>query len=1408
MSLSSFASQVRGALLDPTGRAWRWLWRVAAGLLLLLWSLALLVWLTLYWGILPRLDDWRPRIEAQASRALGQTVQIGHIAVRSSGWVPAFDLEQVVLRDSAGREALRLPRVCAALSVSSLLALQLRFEQLLVDGARLEVRRDRQGRWHVAGLDMASAGTLDAGDASTGLDWLFSQTELILRGATLRWVDEARDAPALQLTDLLLVLRNNGAGHALRLDATPPADWGQRFSILAQAQSPVLGGLAGARPGDWQRWRGTLYADLPLADASRLRRHVDLPVDLQQGRAAMRAWLDFDQGLPQALTLDLALRAVSVRLGQHLEPMAFDQLSTRLKLQRQPDGMALVLQGLQFVGDRGQQRWEPSTLSLSWQQRLDMAGPDGLQALVQQPITGGEFSADRLDLAPLALLSERLPIGQGLRQLLHQTKPEGQVLGLSARWQGALDAPQSYQASARLRGLAIAAAPSPEPGGIGRPGWRGADLDLSVTEKGGQARLTLDQGAIELPGVFAQASVALNRFAAQLEWRLLPGPSGPAAAPKVELKISGARFANDDAEGSFSASWHSGAAAGFGRAARLPGVIALDGQLSRGQARQVARYLPLGISGRVRDWVQHAVQGGEVRDVRFRVQGDLWDFPFINRAAGEFRIAAQLHDVLLAPVPSVPAAGTEPAWNSPWPAFGKLSAELVFERDAMQFSGARAQLWGLELSAVKGRIPELSSDALLEIDGQVHGPAADLLRYVNTTPLAEVTAQVLGQAQVSGPAELKLALSMPLARPERTRVQAQLQLPSNDFRLRPELPALQAAGGQVLISEQGVQLHALRAQALGGELQIDGGSQADQGFALRVAGQANAEGLRQSAALAGLLGPAAPPWLGRLSGQAAYQLGWSTRQGQTEFSLDSTLQGMAIDLPAPLTKAAADGRTLRLRSSTGAGQGGHAPQPFWQIQLGPLQAAWQVDPADPGGRPLRSALAYNAALPEPVPQGHAVLAPDRLDLDAWRALWATGGPLASTASGNAGEPLLHHIRLRTPELLLWGRRLNGLALDLRRLVTPAEQGWRAELQSQQASGTVDYLLPRRAGSGADTSGHVRARLSRLSLPPADVEQVTGLLDQAPANVPSLDIEVDAFELRGLALGRLAVQAVNRPAVRSETGRSEWRLDKLLLANGEARLNATGRWHAQSGQAGRRMDLDFSLGVLDGGALLQRLGHGALVQGARGELSGTLGWSGSPLALALPTLSGQLRLQLNAGRFLKANAGAARLLGVLSLQALPRRLVLDFRDLFEAGFAFDEASGDVLIRQGVASSRNLRLLGLQAAVLMEGQADLIHETQDLQVVVLPELNTTSASLAYAAINPAVGLGVLFGQWLLSEPLRQASAREFHISGGWDDPQVQRVQRKLLAPLPDAAAALPGLVTPPRADPRPAARQGAR
>jgi uncharacterized protein YhdP len=243
---------------------------------------------------------------------------------------------------------------------------------------------------------------------------------------------------------------------------------------------------------------------------------------------------------------------------------------------------------------------------------------------------------------------------------------------------------------------------------------------------------------------------------------------------------------------------------------------------------------------------------------------------------------------------------------------------------------------------------------------------------------------------------------------------------------------------------------------------------------------------------------------------------------------------------------------------------------------------------------------------------------------------------------------------------------------------------------------------------------------------------------------------------------------------------------------EAKLRASGRWAAGGS---RRMALDFKLALADSGSFLERLGVGKALRGGRGELQGQLSWAGSPLTLDYPSLEGKLRLDIDAGQFLHADPGTARLLGVLSLQSLPRRLSLDFRDLFQEGFAFDGIDGDVAVARGVATTDDLRMHGAQATVLMQGSADLQHETQDMRVLIVPKFDASGAALATMAINPALGLGTLLAQWALREPLIAAGTSELHVTGPWADPQVRRVERKPEAPAPGRGAAEPTEKRPP-------------
>ncbi|HEX7385064.1 MAG TPA: TIGR02099 family protein, partial [Burkholderiaceae bacterium] len=356
---------------QSTLRRIRWMRRAlrfTASSLVALWSVLLLAWLTLHWGILDHIDEWRPQIEQRVTKALGASVQIGHLEVRSGGWVPALEARDVVVRDAAGREALRLPHVVAALSPRSLLALEPRLEQLFVDGADLELRRDAAGRLFVGGIEVGP-GPSAAGERNAAADWFFRQHEFVVRGGTLRWRDEQRPgAPSLALTALDLVVRNGLRQHAIRIDATPPAAWGERFTLSGRFTQPLL-----AAPSDWQRWSGTLYAELPRADVHELRRYADLPFELAEGDGALRGWLDVKDGEPSNLTLDVALREVALRLARSVEPMAFERIEGRFVAARSAAGVTLAAERFGFTSGDGLV-WPRGDIRAAWRQKRAAAG--------------------------------------------------------------------------------------------------------------------------------------------------------------------------------------------------------------------------------------------------------------------------------------------------------------------------------------------------------------------------------------------------------------------------------------------------------------------------------------------------------------------------------------------------------------------------------------------------------------------------------------------------------------------------------------------------------------------------------------------------------------------------------------------------------------------------------------------------------------------------------------------------------------------------------------------------------------------------------------------------------------------------------------------------------------------------
>jgi uncharacterized protein (TIGR02099 family) len=1313
----------------------------------LAWLVVLIAWSALHIFIVPRIADYREVLQQQATRALGLRVEIGHISAQGGWLVPWFELKDIQLYDREGREALSLPRVLAAVSPLSVLRGQ--FEQLDIEQPELEIRRDANGHVWVAGLDTSAGG--DGG----GADWFFSQSEFLVRGGVVHWRDESRaaalqtSAPVLTLQGVDVAMHNQWFRHELRADVTPPEALGQRVSVRGKFfQAPWQGA------GEISQWSGELFADLPHVNLATLREWVpmDKGLSLQEGRGAVRLWGDVQKGQLLGVTADVALDAVDARLGADLLPLGLRHVHGRVGAQSIDGQVEISSQDLVFDTQEGE-RWPGGVLRVSW---------------AADTYASGALQADRLDLDALNQISQRLPLPEHLRALLSRVQPQGQVNQLKATWQKNEDATLNYTARGQVRQLSLqrdALADSPL---ANLPGMQGAQLEFDVSQKSGKARVSIHQGSLTLPMGLDEPFIALSDASAQIAWQV--------KGEDIALQFTQGRVVNDDLAGEFNGNWKTGDAT-----ARLPGVLDLTASISRAKVTQVHRYLPNTLSADVRAYVRDAVQAGNASQVNIRLRGNLNDMPFNDPKQGEFRIVVPVTDGQYAYVPTAAVKGKGPVALG-WPALTHVNGELVFDRGSLHFKG-RTQLVSapdVTWQKVEAHIPNLSQ-TVVSVTGEGRGPLQQVLDTVAKTALNDLTGGVLNQSQASGAAAYKLSLTLPLDELDKTQLQGSVSFSDNALQVIPGTPVLNRTRGALQFSDSGFTLNGVQAQLLGGDATLAGGlsfvaQEGQSPLQLKIAGQLTAEGLRQAREL-GLVSRLAQ----RATGKTNYSATLGLRRGHPDLLITSDLAGMALGLPAPLNKVAS--AKMPLHIATHLTRESLEPksrvlQDQITVSLDRIASVMYVrDISGSKTRVLRGGIAVGQSVTDAVPmRDNAVslnLNLPSVDVDAWNlALTQITGASptkrrapntvvgSEAASDGAQDYMPTFAALQADQIKVSDRLIHKV------VVGGTRQGdlWRLNIGADELNGFAE-VRP----SNGNVPAQLFVRLAYLNIPPSLVPDVERMLSEQPSSIPTLDIVVSDLTLRGKKLGRLEIEAVNRAGTNVTR---EWRLNKLNLQMPEATFTANGSW-AADGPRSRRTQLSFVLAIRDSGDLLARLGTPGAIRNGEGRLEGDVTWKGSPITLDYASMNGKMNLSIDKGQFLKTEPGAARLLGVLNLQALPRRLTLDFSDLFSDGFAFDFVRGDVRIEQGVAFTNNLQMKGVVAGALIEGRADLVRETQDLKVVVVPEINTGTASLYMATINPLVGLTSYLAQMVLSKPLVRAGTSEFHVDGTWSDPRVTKV-----------------------------------
>ena len=751
------------------------------------------------------------------------------------------------------------------------------------------------------------------------------------------------------------------------------------------------------------------------------------------------------------------------------------------------------------------------------------------------------------------------------------------------------------------------------------------------------------------------------------------------------------------------------------------GVIDLAAHLSRAEGTAVYRYLPKQVGDLTVNWVKQAVVTGHSDNVQLNLKGDLTHFPF-DQGNGVFRVDAQVQDGVIDYVPG-------------WPRIDGIQARLLFQGRTMEVTSSQARIYGAALSQVKAVIPDLlHHDEQLRVDGQANGPIQDFIRFANTSPVGGRLRGFADTLDGSGPMKLALSLQIPLRRSHDTTLAGRLSF-QGDTLLPPALPRLDQVRGDIDFTGNSLSAKNLAAQFLGGPLRVD--TQTRSG---RV--QILAQGRATAVGLTAWLGAA---WKDQLSGQAAWRGQIDLEPVGERVRVESDLVGLGSSLPAPLAKTAAQPLPL-VATSQPLSDG-----PLHEVQLGKIVGAVWRSTAD--GRFGRGEIRFGGRAVMPGEPGLRLAGSGRgLDLSGWMGLLpgGEGGQTLPLSAIDLSFDAFDLMGRRYPEVRLQGRTRGGVL--------------RTQVSGRGVNGVLTY---RPAG---DQPARVSAQFRELTIParlsPAGTEAVTNM---KAADFPMLDVTVDDFRMQDHALGRLDAVAHGAP--------QGLVIDSLQLTHPDSVFRMSGLWR-DGGTGETRADL--SLNVLDAGKMLARFGYPDTLKRGTADIQGNATWEGSPADFALATLAGQLDFKARGGQFLKIDPGAGKLLGVLSLQSLPRRLNFDFRDIFNEGYAFDDIGATLRIARGVVYSDDFKMRGPAAKVNMSGLADLNQETVQLRVKVIPKLSEGVAVAGALLGGPLAGVGALAAQKLLRDPIEEVISQEYMVTGAWQAPDVQRLSKAKAKP----------------------------
>jgi len=738
-------------------------------------------------------------------------------------------------------------------------------------------------------------------------------------------------------------------------------------------------------------------------------------------------------------------------------------------------------------------------------------------------------------------------------------------------------------------------------------------------------------------------------------------------------------------------------------------------------------------------WSRGAFREGVIREGLIELSGNPAAFPFDKEPEqGKFDMHLEVENTRL-------------HYAEGWPDLMQVNGQISGKGNDLLIKSQSGSIAGFAFKDVTTTISNLvRHKPILRVDGLLSGTTSDALAFLQNSPLKKRFASVADWMEATGRSDIKLELMVPLVDPNATQATGYVSFVDSQLTTQ-AVPGLQvtAINGQLEFDNHGVKAQAIQAQALNEPVTIDVIPE-DALTRVDISGRSTTASLRN-------MWPALIPDFA--DGDSAYLtqvLISEPEQGEFDVAVTirSDLRGISIDAPEPLGKLASQRKPLMIRIETDT-------QPIYHLSLDKWLNASLTEREEKLTGQIMLGGEQSRANGDGLTLGGYI---DSLNLDDWLD-WQT-----RQQSAEGGPPLVDTVQLRLGQLLLAEQAVNDLAIN----ASQSSGQWQVQLDSSQIKG--DITLPKAISN--ETPLAVRLDHLRLNLS----EDSSDEPERKAELWPALRLDIAEFELNKMQLGSL-----NLRANRTE---NSWAIEAASLRSPVLQASLTGSWTQSSVVDRSQFDIVASSDDLK--ALLAYYGYQEVVEARQVQLNSQLNWRGNPAQFSLDTMQGQLDLSVGRGSLIEVEPGAAgRIFGLLSIAAIPRRLALDFSDLFGKGFDFSAITGHFTFAGGIARTDDLIMRGDSALIEVAGPVYLVEKTYDQVVKVTPEVSST-LPIAGAVAGGPVGLGVgtaillvdKIAGTLFDREIVNLISYQYALTGPWDSPKLN-----VVTPTPTQGPSIP-------------------